>query len=151
MSDRFKKLATECAELLGFQTPQVENDFYALLIDDIRVLIEPTNVGEEHESFFFCSHIGALEEHCRQQVTDYMLAKNGDTRFSGAASIGVLPETDTLVVFQLLPPQVNRAELMINELNKFVEIAERVAKELARLSQLSNNHSESIEKHMLSV
>lgn len=151
MSKRFTQLVTECAQLIGFKTPQITDDFYALLIDDIRVLIEPTETGTPRESLYFCSHIGEVPEHNRKRVTDYILEKNADTQFTGAASVGVLPEKNTIAVFQLLPPMVDRPELMLNELNRFVDISERVKHAVENIIDESPVSSGKALNHMLSV
>ena len=151
MSNRFKTLATECAQLIGFDKPQVDEDFYALLIDGIRVLIEPTEVGTDSESMFFCSHIGELQEHNRKLVTDFILEKNADTEFSGAASIGVLPEKNTIAVFQLLPKSINSAQLMIRELNLFIDVAERFEREIVQLNEQVISTTKSSHEHFMSV
>jgi hypothetical protein len=92
-----------------------------------------------------------VPEHNRKRVTDYILEKNADTQFTGAASVGVLPEKNTIAVFQLLPPMVDRPELMLNELNRFVDISERVKHAVENIIDESPVSSDKALNHMLSV
>lgn len=151
MSERFKQLATECARLIGFEKPVVNDNFYALLIDDLRVLIEPKQMLDDKEGLIFCCHIGQLTNMNRAQVSDFLLQKSADFTFSGAVSLGVLPESNMITVYQVLPAEVDRAVLVVDELNQFVDIAERTAKEVAQFKQTELSQDERPLANLMSV
>lgn len=152
MNINFKQIVTESAQLIGFDKPDVKEDFYALIIDGIRVLIEPTKSTETgEESLYFCAHLETLENRENQHVTDFILEKNIDFKATGSASIGVLPEQNILAIYQLLPVEINRAELLIAELNKFVDIAEQIKKDVTELKFQSVFSNQPTDNGMLSV
>ncbi|MCF6455652.1 type III secretion system chaperone [Pseudoalteromonas sp. MMG024] len=152
MSNKFKELVTECAKLIGFEKPDVKEDFYALLIDRIRVLIEPADATEtEKESLFFYAQLETLNDDEVPPVSTFILQKNAEFSATGGTSIGVLPNDNIVTIYQLLPSELDRAELVIAELNKFVDIAEQVKKDIAEVKYLPTSTNQPLDNTLLSV
>lgn len=56
-----------------------------------------------------------------------------------------------MTIYQLLPSELDRAELVIAELNKFVDIAEQVKKDIAEVKYLPTSTNQPLDNTLLSV
>ncbi|RJG42775.1 type III secretion system chaperone [Motilimonas pumila] len=124
MSERFKLIAEECGRVIGFEKPNVPDDYYALQIGEILVVLEPTEVDTEGEGILAMAEVGELASDVPEKVLRMLLGANIGFEFTRGASLGLSPDDNKLLLSKIYSPAVDSGEKLANQLNLFVDVAE---------------------------
>lgn len=147
MSERFKQIAIECGQIIGFKEPKVEDELYSLTIGDTLVLLKPMQHDFEGEGILAVAEVGSFIDKIPDETLRFLLAANIGFEFTKGATIGVTMNEENLVnesgvegessvvLSKVFSPAIDTGQKLCDQLNLFVDLAEEWQIQIKNLVQ----------------
>ncbi len=134
MSSRFKIIAQECGREIGFDEPNVADDYYGLKIDSVVVIMQPTDLDPEGAGILLSAEVGEFMGPLPEKILSLLLGVNIGFEFTQGTTLGLSPKQNKLFISKICSPAIDSGEKLAEQVNAFVDTAEywqKVVDELA--------------------